>query len=84
MNEPSKTHKLYKNVRLTVATYERLVAAIQNIEAAVEAGRIADPGIRAEAINPATRGLTFDAMISLLLDRRDAHAERGRKSRAKK
>jgi len=79
-----KTHRRWKNVRLTEQTYQRLVQAIESIEQAVESGRLADPGLNAEAINPLTRGLSFDAMIAMLLDRRDQHAERARRSAAKK
>lgn len=75
-----ETHKRWKNVRLTEQTYERLVEAIKSIEEGVEAGRLADPGLNADPINPLARGLSFDAMIALLLDRRDQHAERARRS----
>lgn len=80
----SNAPKPYKNVRLRESTYARLVAAIESIASGVESGRIADPGLQADAINPATRALTFDQLLNMLLDRRDAHNARAKKSRAKK
>jgi len=70
-------------VRLSETTIQRLSSAIDEIIRGVEAGTIADPGLTAESINPPAKALSFDAMVSLLLDRRDAHKERGRKSREK-
>ncbi len=83
MKKSTKSHIRWKNVRIKEQTYNRLVKAIEEIEAGVEAGRLADPGILAESINPATRGLSFDQLIALLLDRRDAHKERAKKSARK-
>jgi len=70
-------------VRLSEKTIQRLATASAQIIEGVEKGTIADPGLNAETINPKAKALSFDAMVALLLDRRDAHKERGRKSREK-
>lgn len=76
-----QTHKRWTHLRVTMRTRERLEQAIRETLEQVEKGLQADPGVASETINPAQLGLSFDQMISLLLDRRDAHKARARKSK---
>jgi len=69
---------------VSLATRERMRQEITRIVSAVEAGQREDPGIALEVINPRCQGLTFDQLINLLLDSRQAHQRRARKQRKKK
>lgn len=79
-----RTHKRWKMVRILESTHERLNQAIEEILSLAERGLIDDPGTRPEQINPLAKGFSLDQMINLLLDRRDAHKARARKSKEKK
>lgn len=71
-------------IRISHATLERLRAARDAIVLATEEGRRADVPVASESINPKCNGLSYDQLINLLLDARDAHHERARAQRAKR
>lgn len=76
--------KRFTMIRVSEDTRARLQAVQDEIVALVERGTIPDPGTNPEQINPRAKALSVDALINLLLDRREEHKARARKARKRK
>jgi len=71
-------------VRLKESTVARLDAYCLSLVKAIEAGRMEDIGMRAEAINPATGEFSYDDLVNLLLDHKEGHRKRSKEAKERK
>lgn len=83
MPESTSKHKRYTHVRLLQTTKDRLTEELNRLCDAIEAGHTPDIGTNADPINPLAKALSMDQLINRLLDERQAHRERSRKSKRK-
>jgi len=84
MGARKRSHKRFTMIRVSEDTRARLQAVQDEILALIDKGTIPDPGTNPEQINPNAKALSMDALINLLLDRREQHKERARKARKAK
>lgn len=71
------------HIKIHQSTRDRLHAIAARLVQLVEEGRIPDMGVNPEPKDPSACGLSFDRLINHLLDQRDGHNRRARKSRAR-
>lgn len=74
----------WTHIKIRARTRARLLATAARIVDLVEQGRVPDPGVDLDVKDPRCCGLSLDALINLLLDEREAHTARAKKSRAGK
>lgn len=74
----------WTHCKIRQRTADRLAALASRIVELVERGIIRDPGVNSDVRSPTASGMSVDAIINLLLDRRDAHNRRARNARARR
>lgn len=72
----------YTHIRVRVSTHQRMLAVSRRLVELAEQGLIELDAINPDTKNPKATGLSMDALVNLLLDARDGHNRRARKSRA--
>lgn len=72
------------HIRITTDTRERLLALVRSLETLSEQGRIDDCRDQLDSRRPGANAVSMDTAINVLLDLRDAHTLRARKSAEKR